>query len=191
LRIIAGEFRGRRLKTPKGKQVRPTSDRVREAVFSILAQHVRGARVLDLFAGTGALGLEALSRGAESVVFVEQNRETAQILRSNLTRCAVRQKSCVLQQDVLRALGTLSRQGARFDLVFMDPPYAKGFPDKILPLLVRLTPYRARVVIEQGAGETLAIDASHWALTGHRRYGDTAVTFLMRWMSPEDTESVL
>ena len=121
MRIIAGEHRGRRLKTPPGQGTRPMLDRVREALFSTLGELVVGARVLDLCAGTGSLGLESLSRGADSARMVERDRKVAQLLRSNVDMLGLGERTTLLQADVLDPWSW--GEGARYEVVFLDPPY--------------------------------------------------------------------
>src|SRR3954447_1010930 len=121
MRVIAGIYGGRRLQAPPGTDTRPTSDRVREALFSILGDRVQDARVLDLFAGSGALGLEALSRGAETVTFVDDNRAAIAAIKGNLA--ALKANADVRQTDALRFLGGASESGAQYDLILLDPPY--------------------------------------------------------------------
>ncbi len=117
MRVITGSARGRRLKTPENDAIRPTTDTVKEALFNILQFDIEGRRVLDLFAGTGQLGIECLSRGAASVVFVDRDREAIRIVKENLKACGL--SAPVLQEDALRFL----ERGQTFDLVFVDPPY--------------------------------------------------------------------
>ncbi len=121
MRIIGGEYAGRRLKSFKGRDIRPTPDRVREAVFASLGERVRGARVLDLFAGTGALGLEALSRGARETVFVETSAQAADLIRENLNLIGKTGQARVLRSDAQAAVR--GRLKGAFDLIFADPPY--------------------------------------------------------------------
>jgi 16S rRNA (guanine966-N2)-methyltransferase len=128
LRIIGGELRGRRLHFPDGKGLRPTADRVRETLFNWLQGQLQGRQVLDLYAGSGALGIEALSRGAAGVVFVERARVAAQQLRANLALLGVQGPARVEQTD---ALQWLARDTQRYDLVFLDPPYADGLLPQI------------------------------------------------------------
>ena len=122
VRVIAGDFKGRRLKTPSWEGVRPTSDKLRETLFNILRSHVDGARVLDGFAGTGALGIEALSRGAAHVTFVEQDRRAVALIRENLTLCGVQQGYTIECGDAASVLRRLPHD-KQFDLVLLDPPY--------------------------------------------------------------------
>jgi 16S rRNA (guanine966-N2)-methyltransferase len=135
MRIIAGTHRGSRLVTPKGLETRPTGDRVREAAFNLIGP-VDGATVLDLFAGSGALGLEALSRGAARAVFVESNRAAGRAIEQNLER--LRLRGTVVLQDAVKALQTEAQAGRRYDLVLVDPPY-EMFRD-LQPALARILP---------------------------------------------------
>ena len=126
MRVITGSARGRRLKTPETYDIRPTTDNVKEALFNILQFDVEGRRVLDLFAGTGQLGIEALSRGAKSAVFVDADRDAVRIVRENLKLCGLSAE--VRQQDAL----SLLRQGGVYDLIFVDPPYDAGLYRPVL-----------------------------------------------------------
>jgi 16S rRNA (guanine(966)-N(2))-methyltransferase RsmD len=122
MRVIAGRFKGRRLKTPTWEGLRPTSDKLRETLFNILAPRVAGARVLDGFAGTGAVGIEALSRGAAHVTFIEKNRRAAALIEENLKACGVEEGYTIRCADVVAALNGLPAADA-FDLILLDPPY--------------------------------------------------------------------
>ena len=167
MRIVAGEFGGRRLVAPKGDIARPTQDRVREAWFSILGDAVDGARVLDLFAGSGALGLESLSRGAASALFVEKARPSLLALEANIESLGVGALAKVRKGDALSFAETL--EGGAYDLVFADPPYDLGAGAKLVALF-RAKPFARILSIEHRATESLAGDDT-------RRYGDTAITF--------------
>jgi 16S rRNA (guanine966-N2)-methyltransferase len=123
MRITAGEHRGRRLHSPKGARTRPTSDLLRQAIFNVLGTEIRGARVLDLFAGTGALGLEALSRGAATATFVERDRSALESLRANVTELALISRARVVAGDVILNLEQMAASGERFECVLLDPPY--------------------------------------------------------------------
>jgi len=131
--VIAGRFKGRRLKSPSWDGVRPTSDKLRETLFNILAPRIEGARVVDGFAGTGALGIEALSRGAAHVTFVERDRRASALIESNLALCGVKQGYTIVCGDVAAALRRM-REGAEFDFVLLDPPYDTG-PDTVTQTL--------------------------------------------------------
>jgi 16S rRNA (guanine(966)-N(2))-methyltransferase RsmD len=176
MRIIAGSLGGRVLAPVRGR-TRPTAAKVREAVFSILGEAVAGARVLDLFAGTGALGIEALSRGAGAAVFVEDHPAALKVLRRNLESLDLEARALVLPVAALTALKKLGRQGERFHLVFLDPPYGAGAAGQVLAALGAgniLAP-GARVVAEHSSRETLAEVVGGLQRRELRRYGDTQV----------------
>lgn len=178
MRIIAGEFRGRRLAPLKGR-VRPTSDKVREAIFNILGSAVEGAQVLDLFAGTGALAWEALSRGARQAVLVEEEGASLEVLRRNLEALGLAERAQVLPLPVQGALKKLSARGEKFDLVFLDPPYGRGLAAATLKALEAsgLLDPEARVVAEHSRREALPEQVGRLSLSRCRRYGDTQVAF--------------
>jgi len=123
MRIISGRLRGRKLKGPRGRDVRPTSDRLKETLFDIIGPDISDSVVLDGFAGTGAIGLEALSRGAGEVVFIERDPEGSRLIRQNLNRCAVETGYRIIRHDIFTALRSLGREGFKSDIVFLDPPY--------------------------------------------------------------------
>ncbi len=123
MRVIAGIHKGRRLKTLEGLSVRPTSDRLRETLFNILAPRIEGARLADVCAGSGAVGIEALSRGARHVVFIESSLKAARIISENLRNCGIRENYRLINRDALRALKTLASENAQFDVIYFDPPY--------------------------------------------------------------------
>jgi 16S rRNA (guanine(966)-N(2))-methyltransferase RsmD len=130
MRVIAGTLKGRQLKSPSWEGLRPTSDKLRETLFNILAPRVVGARVLDAFAGTGALGIEALSRGARAVTFIERDRRAQALIAENLARCGIAEGYAIIRAGITRALDTLSGHPASdfFDIVLLDPPYAQTSP---------------------------------------------------------------
>ena len=133
MRVITGTARGRKLLTLSGEDVRPTTDKVKEALFSIIQFEIEGRRVLDLFAGSGQLGIEALSRGAAGCVFVDQSRQAVNIIRKNIEACGFGELSRVHQSDALGFLSSYQCSGLRFDIAFLDPPYASGLLIKALP----------------------------------------------------------
>ena len=180
MRIIAGAFKGRRLAPVKGR-IRPTAAKVREAVFSILGPAVGGLRVLDLFAGTGALGIEALSRGAAEGVFVEDHPESLKVLRRNLADLGLADRTTVWPLPVTTALKQLAGRGEPFGLAFLDPPY-RG-PEAVAALtalaeLPLLAP-GARVVAEHSRRESLPEAVGALTRLTVRRYGDTQVAFYL------------
>lgn len=191
MRIIAGEYRGRRLEAPKGQGTRPTTDRVRESLMSALHSArggFEGARVLDAFAGSGALALEALSRGAATAVLCERDREAASVIERNLRAVGLGRDTARLSRgDVLKRL-PVPLAGHPFDLVFLDPPYATA-PADVMAFVARLRQAGALaddVIISyehDGADdETVAALAAGegWAIASHRRFGDTAIDLLER-----------
>lgn len=173
MRIITGMARGARLKAPKGLRTRPTADRVKESLFSILGDRVRGARVLDLFAGTGSLGLEALSRGASSAVFVD--RATIALVRENAVHTHLFARAQFFSQDVFLALSRLKAVGETFDLVFCDPPYEAGLWQRVLLALdtSSLLSPAVQVVVECDAAEGEEPFLSSLSLRRTVRYGRT------------------
>ena len=173
MRIITGRARGARLKTPKGLLTRPTSDRVKESLFSILGGRVVGRRVLDLFAGTGSLGLEALSRGAASAVFVD--RATENVLRENAEHTRLDETARILRGDVFSVLSRLAAEGAVFDLVFCDPPYHKGLWERALTALdaAPVLSEGALVIVESGEDEKELPSLTRLSLVREERYGHT------------------
>ena len=127
MRIIAGEFGSRRIQTPSGTSTRPTLDKTRESLFNILSGRLAGARVLDLFAGSGALGLEALSRGASHADFCDKSRQAAMAIAENISSLQLETRTRLLRMDWSRALQSLAGEGARYDLIFLDPPYQTDY----------------------------------------------------------------
>ena len=123
MRIISGQYRGLTLKTLKGGKLRPTSDQLRETLFDVLGPNIEGARFLDAYAGTGAVGMEALSRGAADVVFIEQHRAAAELIRQNLARLKIDSGYWIFTSAVVDALEKLAGQAEQFDFIFIDPPY--------------------------------------------------------------------
>jgi 16S rRNA (guanine966-N2)-methyltransferase len=174
LRITGGSLGGRRLRAPR-EGARPTADRVRESLFARLGD-LADARVLDLFAGSGVLGFEALSRGASSLVSVERSRASAELIRQNAAALGVAERVRVLRQDAGAALRRLGRAGERFDLVLLDPPYAEGAAEPTLAALAAsgvLAP-GAAVVLERARSHPVPTIAG-LVLEDERRFGDTVI----------------
>ena len=181
MRVIAGRAGGVRLVSPKSG-VRPTMDRVKAAIFSSLGEMIIGARVLDLFAGTGALGIEALSRGADSVLFVEEDRQSTTAIEKNLAKAGVTGR--IRQQDVFGFLKNADTAGDKFQIIFADPPYdqmksGERFTDKLLAneTLPRLLLPDGIFVLEKRPGEDLPA-LKLWNVTRQKKYGATEVLFL-------------
>lgn len=180
MRVIAGAAKGRRLRAQPGRAVRPTADRVKEALFSIVTSRfeIADARLLDLFAGTGALGIEGLSRGARQAVFVERDRSACGVLAANLAACGFAARAEVLCLPAQRAVAELAARDGRFGGVFMDPPYGRGLVEPVLQGLAAaaLVAPGGWVVVEHHVEDALAEAYGALRLTAIRRYGKTALT---------------
>ncbi len=177
MRITAGKFRGLPLKAPRTQQIRPMMDKVRKSLFDSLGDKVAGAKVLDLFCGTGALGLEALSRGAMEVVFVDRSSEALAWVRENLKKARVTEGVKLLKRHLP---GGLEGLAGPFDLIFITPPYGKGLAEKTLfPAAALLAP-EGLVVVEIGPGETLPSETSSLTRVKKKRYGQTELHFYRR-----------
>ena len=185
MRIISGFAGGRRLRAPSGNKTRPTSDRVREALFSILGSPPEGCHVLDLFAGSGGLGLEALSRGAKRAVFVDRDKDALQALKRNISEVGVVTASDVHHGDALRILAKLSRAGRQFHWIFLDPPYATDLATQALEALgagslLHSAEDEGLVVVEHDKRSTPGDGYGCLLKVQTRRYGDTCVSFYER-----------
>jgi len=191
IRLTGGQLRSRILAAPKGRAVRPTSGRVREAIFSIIGQDHSGARVLDLCAGAGSLGIEAGSRGAERVVFVEQSRDHLRVLRENAKVLDGIAAVDTRQGDARSVLKLLARQGAAFDVVFLDPPYGTGLAAEVLGALAvvsgTLLATDAVIVVEEQWGIELPTAVGEWECEGPRKYGDTGIWFYREAAERQET----
>jgi 16S rRNA (guanine(966)-N(2))-methyltransferase RsmD len=179
--VVGGVVRGRKLRVPPGRDVRPTQDRVREALFSILGDTVEGCIVLDAFAGSGALGIEALSRGAERAVFCDEKRVCVHAIQENLRKCELEDRAVVLRTRLPEGLAgvreALTEPG---DLVFLDPPYGVEGKKRVLEGLHRfaLLKERARIVFEHAKEDAFSCVPAGFVVEKQRRYGDTLLTFL-------------
>ena len=181
LRIIGGQLKGKKLYSVPGVITRPTASRVRESVFNILAFDVKGARVLDLFAGSGMLGLEALSRGAAFALFVDHHRQPLSVIQKNISSCGLDAATQVLPYDLRHEFKWASALGSGFQLVFMDPPYNKNFVNSTLARLhtAGLLEEEALVAVEHSPLEPIAEEDSPFVLKDQRKYGKTLVSFLL------------
>lgn len=185
MRIIGGTARGRRLQTPAKSTakysgqatIRPTADRAREALFSIIGREIVNATVLDLYAGTGSLGLEALSRAAKQAVFVDSSPEAVRIINKNVELCGFSDRATVLKRDLSKGLSFLTKQlpDISFSIIFIDPPYRKGLSLKMLQELanIDILSSGALVIVEEDAQTEMVSMVADLNLVDHRRYGDT------------------
>lgn len=176
MRVIAGQYKGRRLKTPSWKGLRPTSDKLRETLFNILASRVEGARVLDAYAGTGAIGIEALSRGAAHVSFVERNRRAVALIEANLAICGLKRGYTIHCGDVVSVLGRMP-EAAEFDLILLDPPYEADAVTQALEAAASRLAGRGLLVLERATRRERDVPAT---LTRIRDVtsGDSTLTFM-------------
>ena len=182
LRVIGGESKGRRLSILKKKSVRPTADRVKEALFNILRDKIPEAKVLDLFAGVGNLGIEALSRGAEKVVFVDKEAACAGVIRKNLDSLGFLGRAEVYQGEVSKTAARLARRGEKFDLIFVDPPYGSVLAEKTLLSLADgcLISDRGTVVVEHHRKKVLPEETGKLELVRVKSYGETSLSFYLK-----------
>lgn len=180
MRILTGQSRGKELKVPRGKSLRPTAARVKKSIFDILGSEVKGAGVLDLFSGSGNLGIEALSLGAEFCVFVEKHPAAAGIIARNLRSLEYAERSRILNFDFTKALSMLSAENRGFDVVFVDPPYElyeKTEPCELARDIRSVVRERGVIVIEHPSGKVA--DSEEFDVRT-RKYGGTSVSFLRR-----------
>ena len=179
MRIISGQQKGRRISAGKSARIRPTSDKVRQSIFNVLREEVAGRRILDLFAGAGSLGLEALSRGARWVTFVDASSQSINVLKSNLEKLKLKDRSTVIRLDGLKALKRLEQS---FDLIFADPPYGRGFAQQIVDSVARreILKEGGVLVLEHHKKETFGCPEDRLCALKQRRFGDTVISFLMK-----------
>lgn len=172
MRVIAGSLKGRRLEAPTWEGLRPTSDKLRETLFNVLAPRIAGARVLDGYAGTGAVGIEALSRGASHVTFIEQDRRAAALIQSNLEKCGISDGYAIIQASVLQAIRGL----APFDVILLDPPYASDF-DEALPHVGDIVRPDGVVILEHATKTDAPAAAGRLVRVRELKSGDSTLTF--------------
>lgn len=183
MRVTGGEVRGIQIRAPRGRRTRPTSDKVREALFSILGENVSGAMVLDLFAGSGALAIEALSRGAKHAVLVEKDSGATEVIRHNLKKTGLAEKAIVLKSDCRSALAKLNREGERFDIIFLDPPYHHAdILDTVAACLTKhcVTTGDCTIVVEHFGKTSTPESIADIPLDHTRSYGETSLSFYLK-----------
>ena len=179
MRVITGKARGVQLKTPEGMTTRPTTDRVKEALFSIIQFEIAGARVLDLFGGTGQLGIEALSRGAKSAVFVDAGEPACRLIKENLKRTKLEADARVIRADYL---DYLKRCRENFDIIFLDPPYAEVFLENALKCIAEIDILQSGgiIVAERPVEKELSLDFPGYTRSKDYKYGNTVLTIYRR-----------
>lgn len=178
MRVIAGTAKGRPLRAVPGMNTRPTTDKVKEAIFSMIGPYFDGGWALDLFAGTGGLGIEALSRGAERAVFVDRDRQSVDVVRRNVEAAGMADRAEIYRNDADRAIKALGKRGLEFRLVFLDPPYRMTDMDKVMGEMDKLGLLEdgASIVVEHDSAHTYPEHAGPFIQQKHSRYGETAVT---------------
>ena len=179
MRVISGSARGVQLKTPEGMATRPTTDRVKEALFSIIQFNIAGARVLDLFAGTGQLGIEALSRGAVSAVFTDEREAACKLIRENLRIAKLEAFARVICTDYL---AYLKQTTEKFDIIFLDPPYADVFLENALKIITEIDILQSGgiIVTERPLGKDLNVDFQGLSRSKDYKYGKTVLTLFRK-----------
>jgi 16S rRNA (guanine(966)-N(2))-methyltransferase RsmD len=179
MRVIGGNAKGRRLKVPKGKSVRPTSGRVKEALFNILPHDLSGVKLLDLFAGSGNVSIEAISRGAAEATLIDSSAESGNVIRENLRRLGYTERTKVWVMPVMRALRLLARRKESFDLIFLDPPYERNWVEASLKLIAQgnLVRPSGKLIVEHSAREPVKSDYGSLIIDDQRNYGDTLLSF--------------
>jgi 16S rRNA (guanine966-N2)-methyltransferase len=195
LRITGGRARGRKLTVPRSDLIRPTCDRVREALFNIIGQRVAGCRILDLFAGTGAVGIECLSRGATFALFVDQSLEAGRLIEANIRACIPKPQASFVQLNLetapnLHSLQAKMEPGAFFDLVFMDPPYHSNLAQRVLAMVASadVLSKDALIVVEEHRRATFPETVASLTLADQRRYGETGLWFYASPSKPSHHE---
>lgn len=180
MRIIAGEFKGRRIAAAKDRSIRPTADRLRESIFNILGNRVQQRRILDLFAGTGAMGIEALSRGGDYAVFIDNQPAAIQCIQRNLNPMNIAHRYHLIRWDIQRGLACLAEESNGFDLVFIDPPYQAGLIRPTLDHLGQTAVLHegCQVVVEHHRNEKIEVVPRRFTLHDQRLYGKALVSFL-------------
>ena len=179
MRVITGKARGIQLKTPEGMLTRPTADRVKEALFSIINFDIPGAKILDLFGGTGQLGIEALSRDAKSAVFVDEREDACKLIRENLKKTKLEQYGRVVRSDYMAYLKTCRE---KFDIILLDPPYAEVFLENSLKMITEIDILQTNgiIVTERPLGKELLLEFSGYERSKDYKYGNTLLTLYRR-----------
>ena len=177
MRIISGKHRGRKLISPKDQLVRPTQDRIKEALFNIIQNNINNSKFLDLFAGSGAMGIEAISRGAIAA-FCDQNIQSVKLLKSNLK--LINESADVYNYDAIECIRRLNEKNEKFDFLYIDPPYMSNLETEVLQTLIKypIMNKNAKIIIEHKADKEIDVSYQHYSVSDIRKYGITKLTFL-------------
>lgn len=179
LRVISGKARGLKLNAPKNDDVRPTTDRVKESLFNIINPYIMDSEILDLFAGTGSLGIECLSRGANKCVFIDNSKESINIVKSNIKKARVENESIVMNLDFKSAIKSLALKNQRFDVIFMDPPYYKNMFNDALSEIDNnnILKEDGIIIVEHDTKDKFPDDIGRLYKSREKKYGNTTITF--------------
>jgi len=182
MRIIAGDLKGRMIKAVPGKETRPTSDKIKEAIFHKLGPYFREGTCLDLFAGSGSLGIEAISRGMEKATFVDNTNQANQTIRHNLNQLSIKEKCDVYRMDAFRALSFLARKAKKYDLILVDPPYEKISYEKVLSTIEKLDLLSdiGKVYVECGSLEQIVFNPNYYAKIYEKMYSKTTSVIILK-----------
>lgn len=179
MRVVAGIYRGRKLERIEGMDIRPTSDMVKESLFNILGGEVINSNFLDLFGGTGSIGIEAVSRGAEHVVFIDSSIKSIKVLRKNLENLGIKNNVEVYNADYLTAINKLYQNSRRFDIIFLDPPYGTGIAQKALERINEkpILSGDGVIIVEHDARDAMPVSLGSIKMYREKRYGNTKLSF--------------
>lgn len=179
MRVITGSARGHKLRTPEGRSTRPTTDKIKESLFNMLAPELYDCEFLDLFSGSGAIGIEALSRGAKSAVFSDISTECIELIKSNLKFTKLFEKAEVYKQEAIALVQELGRKGRQFDLIFLDPPYESGMAMPVLEAIVKHAVLKKDgLIVVERASECPLSPVEGLKITREKKYSKTTMTFL-------------
>lgn len=179
MRVCSGTAKGRRIKTRKGFSTRPLLSRVRKSLFDLVGEPIKGKGFLDLYAGSGAVGIEAISRGASEAAFVEIDPECVRLIRENLFHCSFLSRAKIYQKDVLHILFSVLGKG-NFPFIFVGPPYFQNLQNKTLNIIQGITYYQGQVIVQHSPREKIDLEYPSIELTDHRKYGDTCLSFFLK-----------
>ncbi|SHH09454.1 16S rRNA (guanine(966)-N(2))-methyltransferase RsmD [Tepidibacter thalassicus] len=179
MRVISGSARGLKLKSPKGMDVRPTTDRVKESVFNIINNRLMDSFVLDVFSGTGSLGIEALSRGAQKCIFVDLSKESIKIIKENVQKARFDEKSEIILSDAINAINKLAARKNKFDIIFMDPPYLKNLIEPVLEEISKknILENNGIIIVEHDTKDKLSEKINNIYMYREKKYGNTTISF--------------